>query len=234
MLTKTAVGRNLGRATGCTVGVRRSARRVATAMLLVAAVTGAVAGRTVSAQAAPANAQSDTTHAGDDAADVRFMQGMIAHHTQALTMVSLIASRASRPEMPLLGQRIAISQRDEIRMMRTWLQDHHEAVPDSSGNMPMMPGMTMGNMLMPGMLTPEQMAALAKATGPAFDQLFLEGMIRHHEGALVMVKELFATNGAAQASDIFRFASDVDADQRAEIKRMRAMLDAPPPGARRP
>jgi uncharacterized protein (DUF305 family) len=130
--------------------------------------------------------------------------------------------------MPLLGQRIAISQRDEIRMMRTWLQDHHEMTPDSTGHMAAMPGMGMGDMLMPGMLTPAQMAALAAVKGPAFDRLFLEGMIHHHEGALAMVKHLFGTNGAAQTSEIFRFASDVDADQRAEIKRMQALLDAMP------
>jgi uncharacterized protein (DUF305 family) len=168
--------------------------------------------------------------AANDTADVHFMQGMIMHHAQALQMVSLIADHTTRPEMPLLGQRIAISQRDEIRMMRTWLQDHHEMTPDSTGHMAAMPGMGMGDLLMPGMLTPAQMAALGTVKGPAFDRLFLEGMIHHHEGALVMVKHLFGTNGAAQTSEIFRFASDVDADQRAEIKRMQALLDAIPAG----
>ena len=94
--------------------------------------------------------------------------------------------------------------------------------------------MGMGDMLMPGMLTPAQMAALGAAKGPAFDRLFLEGMIHHHEGALVMVKHLFGTNGAAQTSEIFRFASDVDADQRAEIKRMQALLDTMPAGGGKP
>jgi uncharacterized protein (DUF305 family) len=155
---------------------------------------------------------------------------MIMHHAQAIQMVSLIADHTTRPEMPLLGQRIAISQRDEIRMMRTWLQDHHEMTPDSTGHMAAMPGMAMGDVLMPGMLTPPQMAALAAAKGPAFDRLFLQGMIHHHEGALAMVKQLFGTNGAAQTSEIFRFASDVDADQRAEIKRMQALLDTMPAG----
>ncbi len=89
----------------------------------------------------------------------------------------------------------------------------------------------MGDMLMPGMLTPAQMTALGAAKGPAFDRLFLQGMIQHHEGALTMVKHLFGTNGAAQTSEIFRFGSDVDADQRAEIKRMRALLDALPAAA---
>jgi uncharacterized protein (DUF305 family) len=184
----------------------------------------AFAGPTASAQAAGA---------ANDTADVHFMQGMIMHHAQAIQMVNLIAGRTTNEDMPLLGQRIAISQRDEIRMMRTWLQDHHEMVPDTLGHMAM-PGMAMGDMLMPGMMTPPQMAALAAAKGPAFDRLFLEGMIRHHQGALVMVKQLFGTNGAAQTSEIFRFASDVDADQRAEIKRMQALLDAmPAPGSKR-
>ena len=189
----------------------------------------AFAGSAASAQAANASAGANTgAGVANDTADVHFMQGMIMHHAQALQMVSLIADHTTRPEMPLLGQRIAISQRDEIRMMRSWLQDHHEMVPDSTGHMAAMAGMGMGDMLMPGMMTPPQMAALAAAKGPAFDRLFLEGMIRHHEGALVMVKHLFGTNGAAQTSEIFRFASDVDADQRAEIKRMQALLDAMP------
>lgn len=201
--------------------------RALIAVLLVGlfAAGPAVAGSTAFAQAAnaPASAPNDT-------ADVHFMQGMIMHHAQAIQMVSLIADHTTRPEMPLLGQRIAISQRDEIRMMRTWLQDHHETAPDTTGHMAAMPGMAMGDMLMPGMLTPAQMAALAAAKGPAFDRLFLQGMIHHHEGALAMVKRLFGTNGAAQTSEIFRFASDVDADQRAEIKRMQALLDGMPAG----
>ena len=93
------------------------------------------------------------------------MQGMIMHHAQALQMVGLIADHTTRPAMPQLGQRIAISQRDEIRMMRTWLQDHHEMAPDSTGHMAMS-GMAMGDMLMPGMLTPAQMTALGAAKGP--------------------------------------------------------------------
>jgi uncharacterized protein (DUF305 family) len=191
---------------------------------LLLAVGPVLAGPTASAQ---------TAGAANDTADVHFMQGMIMHHAQAIQMVNLIADRTTNEDMPLLGQRIAISQRDEIRMMRTWLQDHHEMVPDTLGHMKM-PGMAMGDMLMPGMMTPPQMAALAAAKGPAFDRLFLEGMIRHHQGALVMVKQLFGTNGAAQTSEIFRFASDVDADQRAEIKRMQALLDAmPAPGTKR-
>ena len=183
-----------------------------------------IAGPTAGAQAAGAP---------NDTADVHFMQGMIMHHAQAIQMVNLIAGRTTREDMPLLGQRIAISQRDEIRLMRTWLHDHHEMAPDSLGHMAM-PGMAMGDMLMPGMLTPQQMSALAAAKGPAFDRLFLEGMIHHHEGALAMVKQLFGTNGAAQTSEIFQFASNVDADQRAEIRRMQALLDAMPASGSKP
>jgi uncharacterized protein (DUF305 family) len=188
------------------------------------AVGPVIASPTAAAQAAGA---------ANDTADVHFMQGMIMHHAQAIQMVNLIADHTTTPDMPLLGQRIAISQRDEIRLMQTWLRDHHEMAPDSLGHMAM-PGMAMGGMLMPGMLTPPQMSALAAAKGPAFDRMFLEGMIHHHEGALVMVKQLLATNGAAQTSEIFQFASNVDADQRAEIKRMQALLDAMPASGSKP
>jgi uncharacterized protein (DUF305 family) len=168
-------------------------------------------------------------------ADVQFMQGMIAHHAQALAMVALISTNTTRPELQMIGERIRISQQDEIGMMQRWLTAHHEVVPTVDSNnvahMPptMMPGMQMSGtttMMMPGMLTPEQMTQLANAKGMDFDTLFLKGMIRHHEGALLMVKDLFGTNGAAQAPEVFTFASDADADQRAEIKRMQTVLTA--------
>jgi uncharacterized protein (DUF305 family) len=176
---------------------------------------------------------------GPDSADVAFMQGMIAHHAQALAMVALIHDHTTRPELQLIGQRIRISQQDEIAWMQHWLQNRHQTVPtiDSNDVAHMvgapMPGMQMTGttMMMPGMMTPQQMTALAQATGPAFDRLFLEGMIRHHEGAIAMVKDLLATPGAAQAPEVFTFASDADADQRAEIKRMRTVLDALTSGA---
>lgn len=170
----------------------------------------------------------------NNAADVQFMQGMIAHHAQALKMVALIATNTTRPELQLIGERIRISQHDEIAMMQRWLTAHHEVVPTvDSGNvahMPpsTMPGMQMSGttMMMPGMLTDEQMTQLANAKGTEFDTLFLTGMIRHHEGALLMVKDLFSANGSAQAADVFTFASDADADQRAEIRRMQTVLTA--------
>ncbi len=154
------------------------------------------------------------------AADVRFVQGMIAHHQQALEMAALVPSRTAREDMRLLAKRIALSQEDEIAMMRQWLAARGQPPPDPHAHH------GPGAPLMPGMLTPEEMARLAAATGAAFDRLFLEGMITHHEGALIMVRELFATEGAGQESELFAFASHVDADQRMEIERMRRMLGA--------
>jgi uncharacterized protein (DUF305 family) len=148
------------------------------------------------------------------------MQGMIGHHTQAIEMVALLKTRTSREDMRLLGQRIEVSQSDEVRMMRTWLRDHHREVPDDGAYRMMM---AMPDMAMPGMLTQAEMDQLAAARGADFDRLFLEFMIKHHQGALTMVKTLMATPGAAQDSSIFAFVSDVEADQSAEITRMRAM-----------
>ena len=152
------------------------------------------------------------------AADARFMQGMIGHHAQALEMTDLLASRTASDNMRKLALRIEVSQADEIKMMRGWLEVRGQEVPNEHAHH--MHGAT----LMPGMLTPQEMDRLSGASGAEFDRLFLEFMIKHHEGALIMVKELFATPGAGQESDIFAFASDVDADQRMEIDRMRAML----------
>jgi uncharacterized protein (DUF305 family) len=205
--------------------MRSTRPAVATGGLL--ALIAAVACQSALGQA-PAAAPTDSVRPLYGAADVRFMQGMISHHAQALAMVALIPDHSTREDMRLLGKRIEISQRDEIGLMQRWLADRHQEVPTvDAHHMASMPGMQMpGGMLMPGMLTPEQMDQLAKATGPQFDRLFLEGMIRHHQGALTMVSQLFATNGAGQEAESFRFASDVDADQRAEIRRMQAMLDA--------
>jgi uncharacterized protein (DUF305 family) len=83
-------------------------------------------------------------------------------------------------------------------------------------------------MLMPGMLTPEQMGQLGAARGAEFDRLFLTFMIQHHEGAVTMVRQLFGSAGAAQEDTIFKFASDVSVDQTTEVARMRRMLAAMP------
>jgi uncharacterized protein (DUF305 family) len=151
------------------------------------------------------------------AADVQFMQGMIGHHAQAVEMTELLATRTQSDEMRKIAERIAVSQNDEIRMMQEWLKRRGQPLPD--------PHAHHGGHLMPGMLTAEEMARLSDARGAAFDRLFLEFMIKHHEGALVMVQQLFATPGAGQEPEMFAFANDVDADQRAEIDRMHMMLD---------
>ena len=165
--------------------------------------------------------QADTARHGYTAADVHFMQGMIAHHGQALVMTDLLKTRTNRPDMRLLSERIAVSQKDEIASMQRWLASRHEEVPSADAHHHMVAGPMS---LMPGMLTDEELAQLQKAAGAEFDRLFLRFMIRHHEGALKMVADLFATNGAAQEPQLFAFASDVNADQRAEIARMRSML----------
>ena len=148
-------------------------------------------------------------------ADVLFMQQMIPHHRQALEMTALVTDRTDNRDIHLIAQRIEVSQNDEIAMMQQWLKSHGEDVEHHHGGH-----------LMPGMLTPEEMSRLENARGGEFDRLFLEFMISHHEGALTMVGELFAAPGAAENSVIFRFASDVDADQRAEIRRMQSLLAA--------
>jgi uncharacterized protein (DUF305 family) len=157
-------------------------------------------------------------------ADVRFMQGMIGHHAQAIEMVALVSPRTRNEDLKQLALRIELSQADEIAMMQQWLEARGQARPDPHAHH------AHGAVLMPGMLTPEQMARLAAATGAAFDRLFLEGMIAHHQGAVTMVQELFQTPGAGQDAEIYAFASDVDADQRMEIDRMRRMLAGSGPG----
>jgi uncharacterized protein (DUF305 family) len=161
-------------------------------------------------------------------ADVEFMQGMIMHHAQAVEMTALIASHTENKDLRLLGARISSSQSDEIKFMQRWLAAWREPV---SAAMPGMPDMQMSGepmTLMPGMLTPEQMEALRNAKGAEFDRLFLTGMIQHHNGALIMVKDLFDTAGAGQDADLFNFATDADNTQRAEIRIMRIMLEKKP------
>ena len=188
----------------------------------------------------PAQSATPAPH-GYVQADIAFMQGMIIHHAQAVVMSDWAASHDARPNLLVLCKRIALSQRDEITMMQQWLLEHRLSAPDplhmlqgvrspmndSSGMN--MPGMDMGAhpMMMTGMLTPAEMRELDAARGPVFDSLYLTGMIKHHEGALDMVASLFATPGAGQQPEIFSFATDIDAGQRAEIGRMQAMLNTP-------
>jgi uncharacterized protein (DUF305 family) len=195
---------------------------------------------------AHAQTQAPRVRQGYSEADVRFMQGMIGHHAQALEMTRLVPTHTANPQLQLLARRIDVSQQDEIASMRRWLQDRGEAIPpagsehaghDMAGMQHDMGGMShdsasmhgmagMDHAAMPGMATPEQLARLATLRGAEFDRFFLELMIRHHQGALTMVERLLGTSGAAQDPQTFGFASDVDADQRAEIARMERMLGA--------
>jgi uncharacterized protein (DUF305 family) len=168
-------------------------------------------------------------------ADVQFMQGMIMHHAQAVEMTALIESHTTNKDLRLLGARISHSQSEEIKFMKRWLEARGEPTSLPMKNMggmdmsmPGMSGMDMSQqpMLMPGMLTPKQMEALKKAKGAEFDRLFLTGMIQHHGGALVMVKDLFDTAGAGQDAELFNFTTDIDSGQRAEIRIMENMLGA--------
>ena len=159
------------------------------------------------------------------AADVRFMQGMIGHHAQAVVMATMAPTHGASTQVALFCRKILRSQADEIELMQDWLRERGERVPDPkdphAGMDMSMPG---HEMLMPGMLTAEQLAELDRARGAEFDRLFLTDMIQHHQGALTMVAALFDSPGAGQTPEIFGFATGVDADQRAEIARMQAML----------
>ena len=165
-----------------------------------------------------ADTARDLSHVQYTGADIKFMQGMIGHHAQAVDMVALVPSRTSLDDVRQLALRIDVSQQDEMKMMQGWLKDRGQQIPDARAHH------MMGATLMPGMLTPDEMAALAAAKGAVFDRLFLEGMIKHHAGAITMVQELFATDGAGQTPEIYSYASDVDADQRMEIDRMGSLL----------
>jgi uncharacterized protein (DUF305 family) len=167
------------------------------------------------------------------AADVQFMQGMIMHHAQAVEMTALMVSHSTTKELRSLAARISHSQSDEINFMKRWLEARGEPISPAT---PQMHGKNMPNhsmsshsmpdhsMLMPGMLTPKQMEALKNAKGEEFERLFLTGMIQHHNGALIMVKDLFDTAGAGQDAELYNFATDVDSGQRAEIRIMETML----------
>lgn len=151
-------------------------------------------------------------------ADVRFMQGMISHHAQALEMTELLETRTESDAMRQTARRIDLSQEDEIEMMQDWLRERGQEVTAIDAHH------APGAMRMPGMLSDEEMESLADADGVAFDRLFLELMIEHHRGALTMVDNLLDQRGAAQDSQLFAFTSDITADQTAEINRMDAML----------
>jgi uncharacterized protein (DUF305 family) len=159
-------------------------------------------------------------------ADVDFMAGMIPHHAQAVVMAGWCGSHGARQDIAILCERIVVGQRDEIALMQQWLSERGLPVPDATSTKHKMKMNGMEHeMLMPGMLSDEEMAALDRARGAEFDRLFLEGMIRHHQGAIDMVDVLFKAYGAAQDETVFKFANDVQADQSVEIDVMRHMLE---------
>lgn len=153
------------------------------------------------------NNQSASDFSGTD---IMFAQMMIPHHQQAVDMSTLAETRTTNPEILALAKQIKDAQAPEIEQMTSWL--------DSAGA-----GMDMGHdMGMGGMLSEEQMAALENAQGTAFDKLYLEGMIAHHEGALQMTKMITNSNNA----EAKQLAANIVTSQTAEIDKMKQMLAA--------
>src|SRR2546425_1173591 len=193
-----------------------------------------------------AQARADNGHPDYSAADVHFMSGMIYHHAQAVLIAGWAPTHDASPSLRALCERIVVGQRDEIMLMRRWLQARHEDIPDTNAAHDTMPGMD-HPMMMPGMLTVEQLAQLDRARGPEFDRLFLTFMIQHHKGAITMVNQLFGQGAGElihhrdralvvlsrwnqlsralpeEQETVFRFASGVYADQTTEIDRMQRM-----------
>ena len=176
-------------------------------------------------EAAIARAAADSARLPYTAADVHFMTAMIGHHAQALEMAKLAPTHGASTPIRTLAARILNGQQDEIALMQQWLRHRRQPVPDpASAGLHAGHGAGQGHMMMPGMLTHEQMMQLDAARGPEFDRLFLTFMIQHHRGAVGMVDTLFGTYGAGQDEAVFKFASDVQVDQRTEIARMERML----------
>jgi uncharacterized protein (DUF305 family) len=175
--------------------------------------------------AAITQARADSMRHPYTEADVHFMSGMIHHHAQAIVMARMAPTHGASAPIQRLADRIINAQQDEILTMQSWLRDRRQPVPDATAT-----GMTMNmggmthEMLMPGMLTEEQMKQLDAAHGREFDRLFLTYMIQHHKGAVSMVKALFGSYGAGQDEVVFKFASDVNVDQTTEIARMEKLL----------
>jgi len=232
-------------------------RQAAVALVVALASLAGTRAASAQAQAAPRpsdqltpaqfealfRARSDSARMYFTTADVHFMTGMIDHHAQALIMAAMAPTHGASPAVRTLCERILNAQQDEIVTMQQWLRERHQPVPEVDirglvvllrfpGDTARMPGMSMGGgeqqMTMPGMLTPEQMAALDRARGTEFDRLFLTGMIQHHGGAISMVRDLFATPGEGRDELAFKLANDIQVDQTTEIARMQLMLAALP------
>lgn len=226
------------------IGTTKGSRTRNAAVGLIAFATFAVAscastGDSSSATTPPAGATSSPTGSIPDAAvdradslrhsyteaDAAFMRGMIHHHAQALVMSEMVPTHGASRSIQTLASRIINGQKGEITLMRAWLHDHGEPAPEVAPDGTIAGGHH-GTHRMPGMLTDKQMAELDAARGYEFDLLFLTYMVRHHQGAITMVENLLASQGAAQNETVFKLASDIGADQASEIDRMQAMLRA--------
>ena len=174
-----------------------------------------------------AKARADSARYPYTAADVHFMSGMIGHHAQAILMAGWAPTHGASSSVRTLAERIVNAQQDEIQTMQQWLRDRLQPVPEArpTGMKMVMNGVE-HDMLMPGMLTADQLKQLDQSRGAEFDRLFLTFMIQHHRGAVSMVKDLFGSYGAGQDETVFKFASDVNVDQATEIDRMEKMLAA--------
>jgi len=208
-------------------------RRIPLLLLAALAACGASSQQTVETKPSPKGGVVNNEGAPDPyslryphtEADVEFMSGMISHHAQAIAMSRWAPTHGASESIVTLSGRVINAQQDEINLMSQWLRDRNLPVPEASPNgMKMVMNGVEHEMLMPGMLTPEQMKKLDAARGPDFDQLFLTFMIQHHQGAVGMVQKLFSTPGAGQNEQVFKFASDVNVDQTTEIARMEKML----------
>ena len=206
------------------VGCRTAAPGTAPSPASASARDAEVSSAAASNAAAIAQARADSLRYPYTAADIRFMSSMIGHHAQAIEMSRLAPTHGAGPGVLRLAERIINAQQDEITLMRQWLGDRQQPVPDIHPTAMMTHHA--GHVMMPGMITPEQMKQLEEAKGTEFDRLFLTFMIQHHRGAMAMVKELFATPGAAQDLTVFKLARDVNVDQDTEVERMAQMLSA--------
>jgi uncharacterized protein (DUF305 family) len=206
--------------------MRTSFVRTFAASLLMVTASMAVFAQ-APAQGSDPKPRPDLVRAPYSQADVDFMTGMIPHHAQAVLIAGWAESHGARPDVRTLCERMVIAQRDEIELMRNWLRDRGQFVPEANAtHHKMKMNGVEHDMLMPGMLSPEQLAQLDKARNAEWDRLFMTFMIRHHEGALKMVDDLFESYGALQDDDMYKFASDMYADQTTEIERMQKMLAA--------
>lgn len=214
----------------------RPGRGLLLALVLVTPFVPAAAQRLTPAEVA----RRDGGIAPYTAADVAFMTGMIGHHAQAVQMSRMAPDNAASRSVQILAERIAVAQQDEIAFMQRWLREREHPVPAADTvhapgerapgeHAPGAHAHDEHAAMMPGMLTAAELAQLQRARGAAFDRLFLTLMIKHHAGALTMVDQLLAAPGAAQDDDVYKFVSDVNADQDTEIARMRLMLASLPP-----